>query len=103
MATWHVYILECKDKSLYTGITNDLPARIKKHKEGLGAKYTRSRGVKKLVYRESCGTHSAAAIREAEIKKLTRVQKLKLIKKCKSSRAKTRDPVPTQAFPPSQE
>ena len=83
MSSWHVYIIECKDRSLYTGITNDLPARIKKHKEGLGAKYTRSRGVKKLVHKENFKTRSAAARREAKIKRLTRTEKIELIKTAK--------------------
>jgi len=77
--TWYVYILQCKDDTLYTGITTDVDKRLEAHRAGRGAKYTRGRGPLELVYREVCGTHSQALKREAEIKKLTRVEKLALI------------------------
>ena len=78
---WFVYILECVDGSLYTGITSDLPRRIREHKEGVGAKYTKSHPVKACVYSEAHGSRSSALLREAEIKRLTRAQKLVLIEK----------------------
>lgn len=81
MATWYVYILECSDKTLYTGITNDLEQRLKKHIEKKGAKYTRSRGVRKIVYSEEHPTRSDAMKREREIKSWSRGEKLRLIKK----------------------
>lgn len=76
--SWAVYILECGDGSLYTGITNDLEARISAHEEGSGAKYTRGRGPFKLVYQEECVDRSRASKREIEIKALSRAEKLNL-------------------------
>ena len=78
---WYLYILRCKDGSLYTGITTDVEKRLEAHRAGKGAKYTRGRGPLELVYKEECGDHSDALRREAEIKRLPRDEKLKLIKK----------------------
>ena len=78
--TWKLYILRCKDGSLYTGITTDVQKRLEAHRTGKGAKYTRGRGPLELVYQEDCGTHSDALKRELEIKALTRDEKLKLTK-----------------------
>ena len=78
---WYLYILRCKDGSLYTGITTDVEKRLEAHRSGKGAKYTRGRGPLELVYREECGDHSDALRREAEIKRLPRDEKLKLITK----------------------
>ena len=50
--SWQLYILRCGDGTLYTGITDDLPRRLKAHRSGKGAKYTRGRGPLELVYRE---------------------------------------------------
>lgn len=78
---WCVYILECNDNTLYTGVTNNIENRIHQHNHGLvGAKYTRARRPVKLVYTESQKDKSAAMKREHAIKKLTRAEKLKLIK-----------------------
>ena len=76
---WKLYILRCRDGSLYTGITNDLEKRLEAHRTGKGAKYTRGRGPLELVYREECGDHSEALKRELEIKRLPREEKLKLL------------------------
>ena len=76
--SWNVYILRCGDDTLYTGITDDVPARLEAHRSGKGAKYTRGRGPLELVYAESCDSHSAAAKREWQIKQMTRQQKLDL-------------------------
>ena len=76
---WCVYILECGDGSLYTGITDDLPRRIKAHEAGKGAKYTRGRGPLKLRYKELLQSHSDALRREHQIKALKRMDKLRLI------------------------
>jgi putative endonuclease len=74
-----VYILECNDTSLYTGITNNLKKRILAHNTlKTGAKYTKARRPVTLVYSEEYETKSKALKREAEIKKFTREQKLKL-------------------------
>ena len=78
---WYLYMLECKDGTLYTGITDDVLRRFKAHSEGKGAKYTRGRGPLKLVYSEDCGTHSDALKRERQVKSLTRPEKLELIGK----------------------
>ena len=76
---WYLYILRCRDGSLYTGITTDVERRLEAHRCGKGAKYTRGRGPLELVYREQCGDHSDALRREIEIKRLSREEKLKMI------------------------
>ena len=75
-----VYILRCADGTLYTGITNDVPRRLAAHNSGRGAKYTRGRGPVELVYREELADRSAALRREAAIKRLSRPEKLTLVK-----------------------
>jgi predicted GIY-YIG superfamily endonuclease len=77
--TWYVYILECGDGTLYTGITDDVQRRLQMHRSGKGAKYTRGRGPLELVYSEECPDHSAALRRELQIKALPRPEKEKLI------------------------
>lgn len=77
--SWQLYILRCGDGTLYTGITDDLPRRLKAHRSGKGAKYTRGRGPLELVYREDCPDKSAALRREIAVKKLSRQEKLFLI------------------------
>ena len=77
----YVYILECADKSLYTGWTVDLDKRLKKHNEGTASKYTRARLQVKLVYYEIYDNKIDAQPREWYIKKLSRKEKLKLIKR----------------------
>ena len=77
--SWIVYILKCADQSLYTGITNNLEARLATHQKGEGAKYTRNRLPLSLVYSENCRDRSTASKREYEIKALSRADKLKLI------------------------
>ena len=72
---WLIYIVECRDGSLYTGITNDLQKRIDSHKAGTGAKYTAARRPVRLVYREGAASRSAASKREITIKRLTREAK----------------------------
>ena len=77
----YVYILRCRDGSLYTGWTDDLEKRLAAH-NGLvpgGAKYTRPRRPVSLVYTEEADTKSEAMKREAAIKKMKRAQKLQLI------------------------
>jgi len=76
----YVYIVFCADETLYTGWTTDVARRVAAHNEGRGAKYTRGRRPVKLVYQEWLATKQAARQREAEIKRLTRRQKLELIK-----------------------
>jgi putative endonuclease len=74
---WYLYILLCEDKSLYTGITNNLEKRLSDHKRGVASKYTRSHKVVRLIYQESLESHSAALKRELEIKGWSRVKKIK--------------------------
>jgi predicted GIY-YIG superfamily endonuclease len=76
---WQVYILKCKDGSLYTGIAINLTERIATHNQGTGAKYTRGRLPVELVYSETAADRSTASKREAAIKKLSRTAKLVLI------------------------
>lgn len=75
---WVVYILQCSDGSLYTGITNDLSKRILAHEQGNGAKYTRGKAPFNLIYEEQHKNRSDATKREMEIKKLSRQEKLEL-------------------------
>jgi putative endonuclease len=74
-SSWHVYIVRCADRTLYTGVAKDLQARIAAHNGGRGAKYTRSRLPVKLVYSEAAMDRAAAQRREHEIKGLTRAAK----------------------------
>lgn len=79
--TWFVYILECADSTLYTGVTVDIERRLHEHNHAkLGAKYTRARRPVKVVYTEHCENRATACKREAAIKKLSRTAKQSLIK-----------------------
>jgi len=80
MNGYHVYILECSDKTLYTGWTNNLEKRIQEHNNGKdGAKYTRTRRPVRLVCAETCSCLSEALKREIQIKRMSRFGKLELI------------------------
>ncbi len=81
---YFVYIIECSDRSLYTGITIDIKRRFTEHKNGEGGRYTRSRGVEKIIYTEKHSDRSSALRREAEIKNWRRERKLDLIKSDRS-------------------
>ena len=74
---WYFYVLQCKDHSLYTGITTDVERRIKEHNEKKGAKYTRSRLPVGLIYSREMENRSHASKVEAAFKKLTREAKWK--------------------------
>lgn len=76
-----VYLLRCRDGSLYTGITNDLARRLAAHRAGKASAYTRSRRPVRLVYREIVRDRSGALRREAAIKRLRREDKLALIRR----------------------
>lgn len=71
-------MVKCADHSLYTGVAKDLEARLFEHNRGKGAKYTRGRRPVYLVYQETAKDRGAALRREAEIKKMTRIQKQRL-------------------------
>jgi predicted GIY-YIG superfamily endonuclease len=77
--SWLVYILRCGDGTLYTGITNDLEARLLAHEQGKGAKYTRGRGPFVVVYRQKRRDRGSALRREAAIKGLSKNDKQTLI------------------------
>ena len=82
---WLIYILECRDGSLYCGITNNIEKRLKQHKGEIigGAKYTRSHWPCKLVYKEKSASRSEALKREEIIKKMSKVEKQTLINSLK--------------------
>ena len=83
--SWYVYIVRCKDNTLYTGISTDPAARVTEHNSSQnGAKYTRARRPVTLVYTEQALSRSAALKREFAIKQLSRQAKLDLISKAKS-------------------
>jgi putative endonuclease len=79
-AGWSVYILECRDGTLYTGITIDLPRRLQAHQRGTASRYTRARLPVRLVHEEPQPDRSSALRREAQIKKMPREWKLSLSK-----------------------
>ncbi len=87
----YTYIVECKDKSLYTGWTTNLQHRVRMHNEGKGAKYTRARRPVTLVYSECHATKEEAMKREAAIKKLSKKEKLKLIEEACKQEEVTKD------------
>jgi len=78
-AVWHLYILECGDGTIYTGVTNDVDRRVRQHQEGKGARYTRTHGPVVLVHMEECGSRSQALSRECAVKSLPRRRKEELI------------------------
>jgi putative endonuclease len=76
---YFVYLMECADKSIYTGITTDLKRRFEEHSSDNGARYTRSHKVIRILYSERFENRSEASKREAEIKSWKRNKKLALI------------------------
>jgi len=75
---YFVYVLECKDGSLYTGITTDIVRRLAEHQDGIGSRFTRAKGAERIIYSEEQPDRSMASKREAEIKKWPRAKKLAL-------------------------
>jgi putative endonuclease len=75
---YYVYLLECADKSIYTGITTDVKRRFAEHVAGTASHYTSAKKAKRILYTEKLGARGAALKREAEIKRWTRAQKLGL-------------------------
>ncbi|MBF0216106.1 MAG: GIY-YIG nuclease family protein [Candidatus Omnitrophica bacterium] len=78
---WHVYILECKDKTLYVGVTTNLTERLERHNKGKASKYTRGRTPVKMIHTEEHPDKTSALKREHELKGWTREKKLTLIQK----------------------
>jgi predicted GIY-YIG superfamily endonuclease len=76
---WYVYMLQCADGTLYTGVATDVAARVATHNAGKGAKYTRGRLPATLVYQESVGERGAALSREHAIKRMGAADKRRLI------------------------
>lgn len=79
MATWWVYVVRCCDGTLYTGVSRDVEARVAKHNQGKGARYTRGRRPVALLHTERKSSQAAALRREAAIKALPRREKLVLV------------------------
>jgi predicted GIY-YIG superfamily endonuclease len=77
---WFVYMVRCRDGTLYTGITKDVSRRCQQHNEGTASRYTRSRRPIKLIYHEVRPTQSSALKREAAIKAMTRREKLEILR-----------------------
>lgn len=74
--SWYFYVLSCRDRSLYTGVTTDIDRRVKEHNEKKGAKYTRSRVPVHLLYSRKMKDRSTAQKLESAFKKLSRPKKL---------------------------
>jgi putative endonuclease len=74
-SAWLLYILKCRDGTLYTGITTDLPRRVRQHNDGRASRYTRSRLPAKLIFSEPCRNRSQALKREYAMKRLSRKEK----------------------------
>lgn len=79
MTEWYVYLIRCKDNSLYCGITTDVDTRFEQHRTGKGAKYTRSHPPIAVVYSEGGHNRSTASKREYEIKQWTKARKERLV------------------------
>jgi len=81
---WYVYIVQCEDKSLYTGFTNDLEKRFERHKSGKGAKYTSSHKPIKILFSETYNNQIEALKRERQIKGWSHDKKIKFIESQKT-------------------
>jgi putative endonuclease len=90
MSAWFVYVVRCRDGSLYTGISTDVSARLGVHNAGRGARYTRSRRPVRLVHVEPARSQSAALRREAAVKKLSRADKLLLVRSRRARKSNLR-------------
>ena len=75
---YFVYLLECADKSIYTGITTDLDRRLKQHRDGTASRFTRAKGARRMIYCDEQPSRGSALKREAQIKKWPRERKLAL-------------------------
>lgn len=79
ISPYFVYLLECEDGSLYTGITTDVARRFAEHQKGIGSNFTRAKKAARIAYSEEHPDRSSALVREAEIKKWPRKKKLSLV------------------------
>jgi len=80
-SAWMLYVLKCRDNTLYTGITSDVSRRVHQHNNGTASRYTRSRLPVKLVHQERCRGKSSALKKEYSMKQLTRKEKEQYIKR----------------------
>lgn len=80
MKMWYVYILECRNKALYTGVTNNIERRLKDHQTGKGGRYTSYNRPRRILYTEGFKDESGAKKREQQIKRWSRSKKLALIR-----------------------
>lgn len=91
MGVWYLYIVQCRDETLYTGITTDIKRRIKQHNSRKGAKALLGKLPTKLVYSEQFKNRSEASKREVEIKDFSRACKIELIIRAGSSIGRAKD------------
>jgi len=91
---WFVYLLRCRDGTLYTGIAKDVTRRCEQHNAGTASRYTRSRLPVALVYQESKASQSLALKREAAIKAMSRLEKESLIRQARRRRRAKSHPPP---------
>lgn len=89
--SWYLYLLECGDQTLYTGISNRLGERIAAHNRGVGAKYTRARLPVKLLFSLEYPDRSSASIAEAQVKKLKRLDKMTFFETQQKVKANSND------------
>jgi len=87
---WYLYIAQCGDGSLYTGITTDPENRLKRHNVGRGSAYVRSKGTARLIYTEAYSDESSARRRENEVKSWSRQKKLMLV----NAQRNAKQPIP---------
>jgi len=80
MQDWYLYLIRCRDGSLYTGITTDVDRRLAEHQSGKGSKYLRGRSPLILVFQKELGSKNLALAMENKVKKLTKKQKEELIR-----------------------
>jgi UV DNA damage endonuclease len=99
---WFVYLVRCRDGSLYTGIAKDVGRRCEQHNAGIASRYTRSRLPVALVYQEAQASQSLALKREAAIKALSRLKKESLIRKAGQRRRMLAHLSSTEEWPQSQ-
>ena len=78
-SAWVLYVLKCRDNTLYTGITNDVSRRVYQHNNGTASRYTRSRLPVKLIFSEPCRNRSQALKKEYGMKQLSRKEKIEYI------------------------
>ena len=76
---WFVYVIRCADGALYTGVSTDVQRRLAEHSAGKGAKYLRGKGPLEMVYSELIGSRSQALKVENGFRKLSKVNKERLI------------------------